>query len=136
MAAGGVLVALMVARFALTMWSFGSGAAGGIFAPILVIGALGGLALGHATHAVWPAFAEEPYVFAAIGMGGLLTAVVRAPLTSIVLMLELTGNYDFMLPLLACALVAYAVTEGLGCEPVYELLRKRGAARVEMEGRD
>jgi len=125
----GVLMGLMVARFALTMWSFGSGAAGGIFAPILVIGALGGLALGHATHAVWPAFAEHPYVFAAIGMGGLLTAVVRAPLTSIVLIIELTGNYDFMLPLLACSLVAYAVTEGLGCEPVYDLLRRRALGK-------
>jgi len=114
------------------MWSFGSGAAGGIFAPILVIGALGGLALGHATHGVWPAFAEQPYAFAAIGMGGLLTAVVRAPLTSIVLMIELTGNYDFMLPLLSCSLVAYAVTEGLGCEPVYDSLRVR-ALRKEIK---
>jgi len=125
LAAGGVLVTLMVVRFALTMWSFGSGAAGGIFAPILVIGALGGLALGHVTHAVWPAFAEQPSVFAAIGMGGLLTGVVRAPLTSIVLMIELTGDYDFMLPLLACSFVSYAVTESLGCEPIYDTLRAR-----------
>jgi len=130
LAAGGVLVALMFARFALTMWSFGSGAAGGIFAPILVIGALGGLALGHATHGVLPALAEHPDIFAAIGMGGLLTAVVRAPLTSIVLMIELTGNYDFMLPLLACSLVSYSVAEGLKCEPVYESLRVRALRKA------
>jgi CIC family chloride channel protein len=127
LAVPGVLAALVLARFALTMWSFGSGAAGGIFAPILVLGALGGLALGQAAHNAWPALAAPPVVLAAIGMGGLLTAIVRAPLTGIVLMVELTGRYDFMLPLLACALVAYGIAEGLGNEPIYDSLRKRAA---------
>ena len=58
-------------------------------------------------------------------MGGLLTAIVRAPLTGIVLMIELTGKYDFMLPLLACCLVAYGVAEALGDTPIYEALRMR-----------
>lgn len=135
--AGGIavkwLLLLLLARFLLTMWSYGSGTAGGIFAPLLVIGALGGLAVGHLAHAVAPGWAEHPAVFAVIGMGGLLTSIVRAPLTGIVLMIELTGQYDFMLPLLACCLVAYGVAEGLGDEPIYEALRERTKARAKVE---
>jgi len=116
---------LIVARFFLTMTSYGTGAAGGIFAPLLVIGALGGLAFGQIVHAALPDWAAQPAAFAVIGMGGLLTAIVRAPLTGIVLMIELTGKYDFMLPLLVCCLVAYGVAEALRDTPIYEALRER-----------
>ncbi len=114
-----------VARFLLTMTSYGSGAAGGIFAPLLVLGALGGLAFGRLAHLALPSWAAQPEAFAVIGMGGLLTAIVRAPLTGIVLMIELTGKYDFMLPLLACCLAAYGVAEWLQDTPIYEALRER-----------
>lgn len=116
---------LLVTRFLLTMTSYGTGAAGGIFGPLLVIGALGGLAFGHLAHLAAPVWAQQPEAFAVIGMGGLLTAIVRAPLTGIVLMIELTGKYDFMLPLLACCLVAYGVAEAMREQPVYEALRIR-----------
>lgn len=116
---------LIVARFLLTMISYGTGAAGGIFAPLLVIGALGGLAFGQVVHAALPDWAAQPAAFAVIGMGGLLTAIVRAPLTGIVLMIELTGKYDFMLPLLVCCLVAYGIAEALRDTPIYEALRER-----------
>lgn len=119
------LPVLIVVRFVLTMGSYGTGAAGGIFAPLLVIGALGGLAFGQVVHAVIPGWAAQPEAFAVIGMGGLLTSIVRAPLTGIVLMIELTGKYDFMLPLLVCCLVAYGVAEGLKDSPIYEALRER-----------
>jgi CIC family chloride channel protein len=123
------LLLFLLARFLLTMWSYGSGAAGGIFAPLLVIGALGGLAMGHLAHRVVPGWAAHPEIFAVIGMGGLLTSIVRAPLTGIVLMIELTGKYDFMLPLLVCCLVAYGVAEVLQDKPIYEALRARADAR-------
>ncbi|HEY8994288.1 MAG TPA: H(+)/Cl(-) exchange transporter ClcA [Lacunisphaera sp.] len=123
------LPVLLLARFFLTMGSYGTGAAGGIFGPLLVIGALGGLAFGQVAHAALPSWSAQPEAFAVIGMGGLLTAIVRAPLTGIVLMIELTGKYDFMLPLLACCLVAYGVAEALRDRPIYEALRER-AKRV------
>jgi len=116
---------LLLARFALTMISYGSGAAGGIFAPLLVIGAFGGLATGGLAHAVAPALAPHPAIFAVLGMGALFTAIVRAPLTGIVLMIELTGKYDFMLPLLVSCLAAYGVAEILNDKPIYEALRER-----------
>jgi CIC family chloride channel protein len=121
-------------RFILTMASYGSGAAGGIFAPLLVIGALGGLATGNFVHAVAPAWAPHPEVFSVIGMGALLTAIVRAPLTSIVLMIELTGQYGFMLPLLVSCLVAYGVAEALRDAPIYEALRERANRKAIASG--
>ena len=113
------------------MISYGTGAAGGIFAPLLVIGALAGLGFGNIVHTLFPDWAAQPAAFAVIGMGGLLTAIVRAPLTGIVLMIELTGKYDFMLPLLVCCLTAYGVAEGLKNVPIYEALRER-AKRLEV----
>jgi len=131
-ALGGVL-AFTAARFVLTMVSYGSGAAGGIFAPLLVIGALGGLAAGRIVHHFSPALAAQPEVFAVLGMGALLTAIVRAPLTGIVLMIELTGKYDFMLPLLVSCFAAYGVAEALRDVPIYEALRQRAKKRREAE---
>jgi CIC family chloride channel protein len=125
-----LIIVVLLLRFALTMVSYGCGAAGGIFAPLLVLGALGGLAVGRLAHDVAPAWAAQPEVFAVLGMGALLTAIVRAPLTGIVLMVELTGKYDFMLPLLASCLVAYGVAEFLRDTPIYEALRERAKARA------
>jgi len=124
------VLVLVAARFVLTMVSYGSGAAGGIFAPLLVIGALGGLATGILAHALTPGLAPQPAIFAVLGMGALLTSIVRAPLTGIVLMIELTGQYDFMLPLLVSCFAAYGIAEALGNEPIYEALRERGRPHV------
>jgi chloride channel protein, CIC family len=122
------LLLLLIARYVLTFVSYGSGAAGGIFAPLLVLGAVGGLCFGEAAHAVMPSWIQHPEVFAVLGMGAIFTAIVRAPLTGIVLMVELTGEYGFMLPLLVSCLIAYGVAEAFNSEPIYEALRHRGAA--------
>ena len=124
-----VLPLFIVARFSLTMLSYGSGAAGGIFAPLLVLGALGGLCFGVGVHTVASAPSLTPAVFCVLGMGAMFTAVVRAPLTGIVLMIELTGVYGFMLPLLVSCMAAYGVAEMMGNLPIYEALRERAVAR-------
>lgn len=126
---------LFVARFGLTMLSYGTGAPGGIFAPLLVLGALVGLGVGAATHALAPEAAPDPGAFAVVGMAAYFTAIVRAPLTGVVLIVEMTGNYNQMLPLLVACFCAYLVTEGLGQLPIYEALlqrdlRRGGAAHV------
>ncbi len=128
---GHILVAalplFLVARFALTMVSYSSGAAGGVFAPLLGLGALGGLLFGAGVHALPLAGSPEltPEIFCVLGMGAMFTAIVRAPLTGIVLMIEMTGTYAFMLPLLVSCLVAYGVAEAMGNTPIYEALRLR-----------
>lgn len=121
---------LLVARFGLTMISYGCGTAGGIFIPMFVIGALGGVSIGSAAHLVAPGWFPHPDVFVVLGMGALFTSVVRAPLTGIVLLVEMTGVYDFMLPLLASCLVSYAIADVSGELPVYESLRLRAMRRL------
>ncbi|MCX6050469.1 MAG: H(+)/Cl(-) exchange transporter ClcA [Chloroflexi bacterium] len=109
-------------RFGLTLVSYGTGAPGGIFAPLLVLGALIGLAIGEIAHFFAPAAVPLPAVFAVIGMAAYFTAIVRAPLTGVVLILEMTGNYSQMLPLLVSCFTAYAVAEALKDLPIYEAL--------------
>jgi len=114
-----------IVRFLLTNFSYGSGVPGGIFAPLLVLGALIGLGVGEITHMVMPFAAPVPAVFAVVGMAAYFTAIVRAPLTGVVLIIEMTGNYEQMLPLLISCFFAYAVTEYLKDLPIYEVLLER-----------
>lgn len=120
---------LFVLRFGLTVTSYGTGAAGGIFSPLLVLGALLGLGVGHAAHGIFPVLAAEPGVFAVVGMAAYFTAIVRAPLTGILLITEMTGSYEQMLPLLVSSFCAYAVAEYLRDFPIYEALLQRDLAR-------
>lgn len=116
-------------RFGLTVASYGTGAPGGIFAPLLVLGAVIGLAVGQITHMVTPLVVPQPAVFAVVGMAAYFTAIVRAPLTGVVLILEMTGNYEQMLPLLASCFCAYAVAEYMKDPPIYEALLERDLLR-------
>jgi chloride channel protein, CIC family len=120
---------LFILRFGLTLASYGTGAAGGIFSPLLVLGALLGLCLGHIVHAYAPVIAAEPGVFAVVGMAAYFTAIVRAPLTGILLITEMTGSYEQMLPLLTGSFCAYAVAEYLKDFPIYEALLQRDLSR-------
>ncbi len=121
----GAAALYLVLRFIMTMASYGTGAPGGIFAPLLVIGALGGLVVGLLGTRYYPSPIAHPEVFAVVGMAACFTAVVRAPLTGIVLILEMTAGYELMLPLLVSCLTAYALAEGLRSRPIYELLMER-----------
>ncbi|HEV8238849.1 MAG TPA: H(+)/Cl(-) exchange transporter ClcA [Thermoanaerobaculia bacterium] len=133
-----VLPLLLLLRFTLTMGSYGSGAAGGIFAPLLVIGAQLGLLVGLVGERLLPAVVAQPTAFAVVGMGALFAAIVRAPLTGIVLILEMTENYSLMLPLLLACFVAYLFADLLRDEPIYEALLERDLRRSqekpELEG--
>lgn len=116
-------------RFLLMMISYGTGAPGGIFAPLLVLGALIGLAIGQIVHHLLPDIVPIPAVFAVVGMAAYFTAIVRAPLTGIMLIVEMTGNYNQMLPLLVSCFCAYAVAEYLKDSPIYEALLERDLRR-------
>jgi len=120
---------LFLVRFALTATSYGTGSAGGIFSPLLVLGALLGLDVGHLAHGLAPVLVPEPGVFAVVGMAAYFTAIVRAPLTGILLITEMTGSYEQMLPLLTSSFCAYAVAEYLRDLPIYEALLERDLER-------
>jgi len=121
----GAIPLFFVVRFVLTTTSYSTGSPGGIFAPLLVLGALIGLAVGMVTNMYFPTFAPIPAVFAVVGMAAYFTAIVRAPLTGIMLIVEMTGNYALLLPLLASCFCAYAVAEYMADLPIYESLLER-----------
>lgn len=130
---GGIALAsiplLFAIRFLLTIFSYGTGAPGGIFAPLLVLGAFLGLALGDLAQLLVPTAIPQPAVFAVVGMAAMFTAIVRAPLTGIVLIVEMTGNYNQMVPLLVACFCAYMAAEALGDIPIYEALLQRDLLR-------
>ena len=134
----GLLPLFFVLRFGLTMISYGSGAPGGIFAPLLGLGAELGLGIGMLAQRVAPLAVGEPVTFAVVGMAAFFSAIVRAPLTGMVLMVEMTGSYALVLPLLVACLTAYGIADFLGDRPVYEALLERdllrGQARPELGG--
>jgi len=125
----GALALLLLLRFGMTMVSYGTGTAGGIFAPLLVVGAQAGLLVGLLGKPLFPAAASYPTAFAVVGMAALFAAIVRAPLTGIVLILEMTENYSLMLPLLIACFAAYALADLLRQEPIYEALLERDLMR-------
>jgi CIC family chloride channel protein len=117
---------LFLLRFVLTLGSYGTGAAGGIFAPFLAFGALFGLGCGILVQRYAPGLHDVvPGSFAAIAMAAVFTSIVRAPLTGIVLIVEMTASYSLMLPLLVACLVSYLVAEALRDMPIYEALLQR-----------
>lgn len=116
------LLLLLAGKFLLTLVSYISGVPGGIFAPMLVMGGCLGLLSGIATSTVFPVLAPVPESFTAIGMAAFFAAVVRAPLTGIVLVLEMTGDYHQLLPLITASMIAYVVSERLKVDPIYDAL--------------
>lgn len=120
---------LFALRFVMTMGSYATGAPGGIFAPLLALGALFGLGFGQLVVLAAPGTGVSAGVFAVIGMAAYFTAIVRAPLTGIVLIVEMTQSYAQMLPLIVGCLCAYVAAEAMGDLPIYEALLQRDLLR-------
>jgi chloride channel protein, CIC family len=121
----GSLVAIFVVRFLLGPWSYAAGCPGGLFAPLLLLGAASGALFAGTLHHFVPTANVSPVACAIVGMGALFTASVRAPLTGIVLTVEMTGRADLTLSLLGASLTAMLVTMLLQSEPIYDSLKRR-----------
>ena len=122
---------LFAVRLVLGPLCYAPGLPGGLFAPLLVIGAAAGLLLGIGAETFVPALKTPLTAFAAVGMGALFVAVVGAPVTGIALVVEMTGATTLFVPLLTACASALAVPALLGCRPIYDTLRDRDAARRE-----
>ena len=123
------LLWLIPLRLVLTSASYGTGAAGGIFTPMLVIGAILGTGAGEIAATSLPSGLVDLPTCAVVGMAAFFTAVVRAPLTAIVLLVEMTGDYSMVLPLLIACLAAGGIADYLRDPPIYEALLLRDLAR-------
>lgn len=119
------LVMMIILRFILTMVCYSSGVPGGIFAPMLAIGTLLGVAFGNVAHFIF----NDPHVyadmFAVAGMGALFAASIRAPVTGIILIVEMTQNYTLILPSMMTCLTATTVVQLAKNPPIYSQLLER-----------
>ncbi|MFJ3875987.1 ClC family H(+)/Cl(-) exchange transporter [Streptomyces sp. NPDC090077] len=120
-----VLAGCFAVRFAAGPLSYAAATPGGLFAPLLALGALWGTFTHAVTAPLLPSGAPGPGAFAAVGMAALFAGVVRAPLTGVVLVLEMTGAAPLVLPLLVACFAATLTADALRSEPVYDALRRR-----------
>lgn len=127
----GMLLFIFVARVITTLLCFGSGAPGGIFAPMLALGTILGTAFGLSCAHFFPQYTIDAGTFAIAGMGALFAASVRAPLTGIVLVLEMTDNYQLILPMIVTCLGATLIAQFMGGQPLYSAILARTLQRQE-----
>lgn len=121
---------IFLAKYLLTVIAYGSGVPGGIFAPALILGALLGSGLGHLLDLMVPSLNVDPASFAFVGMGAFFTAISRAPITSIVMLFELTGNYQLVLPLMFGCIIANISAERLKEGSIYANLLENDGINI------
>ena len=113
---------LVVLKLFAVTTSYASGNAGGIFGPALFIGAMLGGTLGTLAHQWLPAYTATPGAYALVGMGAVFAGIVRAPMTSVVMIFEMTQDYAVIVPLMISNLVSLFISSRLQRQPIYEAL--------------
>jgi len=122
-----LLLALALAKTVATGASLGSWGSGGVFAPVLFVGSAIGAAFGQASERAFPALVHGSGAFALVGMVGVLSGVTRAPMSSIVMVFEMSGSYSLILPILLAAVISTLTADLFGQESIYErMLSRRG----------
>jgi CIC family chloride channel protein len=129
-----VLLSLAGLKIIATTLSFTSGTPGGMFAPTLFVGAMLGAAVGGIEHNLVPHLTGSVGTYALVGMGVLFAAFLRAPLTSVFMVLEVSGNYSIILPVIVANTIAYLISRSLQPTPIFEVLtRQDGLILPSME---
>ena len=108
-----------------TAMCYASGNAGGVFGPSMFIGAMMGAAVGSTAHALFPASTAGPGAYALVGMGTAFAGIIRTPLTSVIMIFEVTRDYTIIVPLMISNLIAFYISQKLQEEPLYEALAKQ-----------
>ena len=116
------LLLLCGLKLVATVVSYASGNAGGIFAPSLYIGAMAGGAVGTLVHWFAPFPAGEPGAYAIVGMGTLFAGIIRAPMTSVFMIFEITQDYQILVPLMVANLLSFMISRRFQPVPVYHAL--------------
>lgn len=109
LAAAVVLLVIALGKIATTGFSIGSGGSGGVFGPAVVIGGALGAATGYVSQILFPALPVHPGAFAVVGMAGFFAAAANTPISTIIMVSEMTGNYDLLLPAMFVCAVAYVL---------------------------
>jgi CIC family chloride channel protein len=117
-----LMLILGVFKLAATVVSYSSGSSGGIFGPSLYIGGMLGGVVGIVASLALGGASTQPGAFVLVGMGAVFAGIVRAPITSIVIIFEMTNNYSIILPLMAANITSYAIARRLSPMPIYDAL--------------
>ena len=117
-----LMLLLVVLKLLAVTASYASGNAGGIFGPALFIGAMLGGSVGTVAHHLLPAYTATPGAYALVGMGAVFAGIVRAPMTSVLMIFEMTQDYAVIVPLMIANLVSLFIASRLQHEPIYEAL--------------
>jgi CIC family chloride channel protein len=122
-----VTLVLLFAKILATILTLGSGGSGGIFAPSLFVGAMLGEAFGQVVHAVFPAITAPVGAYAMVGMAAVFSGAAHAPVTAILILFEMTGDYQIILPLMLATVISTLVSQLISRESIYTLkLTRRG----------
>jgi len=116
-----MLLLVVLKLFGVTV-SYASGNAGGIFGPSLFLGAMLGGAIGTVAHGLLPGYTATPGAYALVGMGALFAGIVRAPMTSVLMIFEMTRDYAVIVPLMIANLTSLFISSRFQREPIYEAL--------------
>lgn len=119
------LALLALAKVIATSLSFSSGTPGGMFAPTLFIGAMVGGAIGGLQHHFFPALTAGVGAYALVGMGTLFAGFLRAPMTSVFMVLEVSGNYSIIVPVMISNTIAYLISLKYQPVPIFDLLSRQ-----------
>jgi CIC family chloride channel protein len=120
-----VVVVLAALKIIATSVAYASGNAGGIFGPSLFIGSMVGASVGGVAHMLFPASTAGPGAYALVGMGAAFAGIIRTPLTSVIMIFELTRDYTIIVPLMISNLIAYYISQKLQKQPIYEALARQ-----------
>jgi CIC family chloride channel protein len=121
------LIVLLVGKIVATSLTIGIGGSGGVFAPSLFMGAMLGTAFGDLAQALFPHVSAPPGAYGLVGMGAVFAGAARAPITAVLIIFELTGDYSIVLPLMTAIVLATALSSRVSKDTIYTLkLRRRG----------
>lgn len=129
-----LMLTLLVLKLVATAVSYASGNAGGIFGPSLFLGAMLGGAVGSVAQHFFPSHVAAPGAYALVGMGAAFAGIVRAPMTSVVMIFEITRDYAVIVPLMVANLVSYFISSRLQKEPIYEVLAEQDGIHLPKFG--
>ncbi len=131
-----VVIGVLALRFIAGPLSYSAAVPGGLFAPLLAVGALWGLLFTQGFNAVWPNDARQLAVpMALVGMAAFFAATVRAPVTGLVLVAEMTATTEVLVPMMAATAAAVLAAYVVGSPPIYDSLRERMPDEASIEGR-
>lgn len=122
---GGLMLALVGMKILATAITLGSGFSGGVFTPSLYLGAMVGGAFGVFAHQLMPAISAGPGAYTLVGMGAMAACVLGAPMASILILFELTGDYRIMLALMVCSIVASLIIHQFYKDSIYTRALRR-----------